>query len=136
MKSSGKTFFRLAVLFFVLHSANLTCFSQFYTAGVDPGSVKWRQITSPHFKVIYPLTFAEHAQYIINGLEYVYDADTRSLKSSPSRLPVVIHNQTTIPSSVTPYAPKRADYFTAPPQDMYPQDWVDQLIIHEFRHTA
>lgn len=119
-----------------LYATNTDCLCQYYVAGVDPASVRWRQIKTPHFKVIFPLTFAEHAQYVANGLEYVYFAECRTLRSSPSRLPVLIHNQTTIPSSVTPYAPKRSDYFTAPPQDMYPQDWVDQLIIHEFRHTV
>ena len=28
------------------------------------------------------------------------------------------------------------EFFTTPPQDIYPQDWTDQLIIHEFRHAV
>jgi hypothetical protein len=28
------------------------------------------------------------------------------------------------------------EFFTTPPQDIFPQDWVDQLIIHEFRHAV
>jgi hypothetical protein len=126
----------IVALSIFIYVTNPDCLSQYYTAGIDPASVRWRQINTPHFKVIYPLTFAEHAQYLANGLEYVYLADSRTIKSLAPRLPVIIHNQTTIPSSVTPYAPERSDFFTAPPQDMYPQDWVDQLIIHEFRHAV
>jgi hypothetical protein len=105
-------------------------------AGVDPASVKWRQINTPNFKVIYPLTFERHAQYIANSLEYNYFPDSRTISSFVPRMPLILHDQTTIPSSVTPYAPRRFDFFTTPSQDIYPQDWIDQLIIHEFRHAS
>ena len=26
--------------------------------------------------------------------------------------------------------------YTVPPQDIYAQDWMDQLMVHEFRHAA
>lgn len=137
MKSLRTKYFRVVVLFFVfIFTANLICLSQYYTAGIDPASVKWNQITTSHFKLIYPVTFEKHAQYLANGLEYIYLPGARTIHLFTSKMAVIIHNQTTIPSSVTPYATKRIDLFTAPPQDMYPQDWMDQLIIHEFRHAS
>ncbi|MDP4223426.1 MAG: hypothetical protein Q8868_08940, partial [Bacteroidota bacterium] len=115
-------------------SSSVNC--QYYTSGTDPGSLKWRQIKTPHFRLIYPLSFEKHAQYTANGLEYVYMPVSRTIHFPVPVMPVIIHNQTTIPSSVTPYAPRRMDFYTAPPQDLFPQDWVDQLLIHEFRHAA
>jgi len=34
------------------------------------------------------------------------------------------------------YAPKRAEFYTIPHQDMYAQEWLHQLAIHEFRHVV
>jgi hypothetical protein len=110
--------------------------SQYYLIGTDPASVRWSQIKTPNFKVIYPRTLESQAQYIANGLEYIYLPGSRSIYQSTPRTPVIIHNQTTVPSSVTYIAPRRMEFFTTPPQDIYPQDWVDQLIIHEFRHAV
>jgi len=131
------SYFKFVVAFFsFLFVINPECLGQYLISGIDPASVKWRQINTPNFKLIYPLSFEKHAQYIANGLEYVYVPGARTIHPFVHRMPVILHNQTTVPSSVIPYAPRRMDYFTTPPQDIYPQDWVDQLIIHEFRHAA
>ena len=97
--------------------------SQYYLIGTDPASVKWSQIKTPNFKVIYPRTWEIQAQYIANGLEYIHLPGSRSLYQLTPRTPVIIHNQTTVPSSVTYIAPRRMEFFTTPPQDIYPQDW-------------
>ena len=124
--------------------AFLTCFylsvqagmSQYYLIGTDPSSVKWNQIKTPNFKVIYPRLWEREGQYVANGLEYVYQPGSRTMYQSTPKTPVILHNQTTVPTSSTYIAPRRMDFFMAPPQDTYPQDWVDQLIIHEFRHAV
>lgn len=118
----------------LLFLSSQSLWSQYYSVGTDPGSVKWDQIITPHFRVIFPVNFKKQAQYTINGLEYFYPHSGRTLNIHAPKTPLILHNQTTIPSSVTPYAPRRIEFFTTPPQDIYPQDWIDQLIIHEFRH--
>lgn len=110
--------------------------AQYYLLGTEPAKVKWNQIKTPHFRVIYPRIMENEGQYVANGLEYVYHPDGRSLFPSTPKTPVILHNWTTVPSSATYIAPRRMEFFTAPPQDIYPQDWIDQLIIHEFRHDV
>ncbi len=127
-------FFAFISFLFFLNAQN--GFGQYYLIGTDPGSVKWRQIKTPDFRVIYPVNFESEAQHVANGLEYNFLPGNRSLFKSVPKTPVVLHNLTTNPSSVTYIAPRRMEFFTAPPQDIYPQDWVDQLIIHEYRHAV
>ncbi len=127
--------FILAFFVFALSSVQEGS-SQYFFTGTDPASVRWRQIRTKDFKVIYPLTLEDLGQYVSNGLEYNYGPGSRSLYQKTPRTSVIIHNQTTIPSSATYIAPRRMEFFIAPPQDLYPQDWVDQLIIHEFRHAV
>jgi hypothetical protein len=63
-----KTF--LAVFVAVLISTLSFSQGSFNVTGHDPGSSRWEQIITPHFKLIYPVTFKENAQHIANGLEY------------------------------------------------------------------
>ncbi len=127
-------FFLIFFISLLLTSREGIC--QYYLIGTDPASVRWQQIKTPNFKVIYPRMLESQGQYIANGLEYVYKPGSRSLYDHTPRTPVIIHDQTTVPSSVTYIAPRRMEFFTTSPQDLYPQDWTDQLIIHEFRHAV
>jgi hypothetical protein len=136
LHSFKKCGYYLIAFFIILIVTIQEGMSQYYLIGTDPSSVRWSQIKTPDFKVIYPRTWESQAQYIANGLEYNYLPGSRSMYRFTPRTPVIIHSQTTVPSSVTYIAPRRMEFFTAPPQDMYPQDWVDQLIIHEFRHAV
>lgn len=110
--------------------------AQYYLLGTEPAKVKWNQIKTPHFRVIYPRIMETEGQYVSNGLEYVYVPDGKSLFPSTPKTAIILHNWTTVPSSATYIAPRRMEFFSAPPQDIYPQDWIDQLIIHEFRHDV
>ena len=111
--------------------------SQYYLIGTEPSSVKWSQIKTPNFKVIYPRIWEREGQYVANGLEYVYQPGSRTMYQSTPKTPVILHNQTTVPTFSNIYSAKKDGVlYNTPPQDMYPQDWVDQLIIHEFRHAV
>jgi hypothetical protein len=110
--------------------------AQYFTLGTDPSSVKWNQVKTAHFRVIYPEDLDSQAVYVANALEYFRGPGSASLESTPGRWPVILHNRTIISNAATPYAPKRIDMLTMPPQDNYGQDWMDGLVVHEFRHTA
>ncbi len=109
---------------------------QYFTLGTDPASVKWNQVKTRHFRVIYPRELDSQAVYVANALEYFHRAGAASMKVSPRNWPVLLHNRTVISNAFVPYAPKRIEFVTTPPQDQYPQAWLDQLVIHEYRHAV
>jgi hypothetical protein len=123
-------------ILFALSTLPYALFAQYFTLGTDPSSVKWSQVKTKHFKVIYPDDMDTQALHVANALEYFRGPATASLGSKPGKWPVVLHGSSAYSNAVTPYAPKRIDMLTTPPQDNYPQDWLDQLVIHEFRHSA
>jgi len=51
-------------------------------------------------------------------------------------LKILIHNHTAVPNGFVTLAPARMEWYSTPPQDMYGQDWFEQLAIHEGRHWA
>ena len=111
-------------------------FSQYFTIGTDPASVRWHQIKTDHFKLIYPVSLEAQSGYIVNAFEYGFSPVSKSLKVTPHKWPVILHNRSVISNALVPYAPKRIEIYTMPPQENYPENWIDQLILHEFRHAA
>lgn len=127
--------YRETIILFLLFIP-YSLFSQYFSIGYDPASVKWNKIKTENFTVIFPRSFEPNAQYIANAFEYFYRPGSASLQASSSRFPVILHTSTVRSNALVPYAPKRIELMTVPPQDSYSQDWIDGLILHEFRHTV
>ncbi len=125
-----------ASLLLALCALPLILSAQYFTVGTDPASVRWNQIKTSHFRLIYPASMEPQARYLANAYEYGYKPVSASLDVKPRKWPVIFHNRTVISNAMVPYAPKRIEIFTMPPQDNYAQDWLDQLILHEYRHSA
>jgi len=114
----------------------LTMFGQYYNLGQDPASLKWRQIITPHFRIIYPENFEQKAIKMISTADFAYAFGTKTLAFKPGRLPIILHNYNITANALTIWAPKRIEMYTCPPQDMYAEDWMVQLIKHEYRHVV
>jgi hypothetical protein len=125
-----------ALLILALCTLNFELKAQYFSLGTDPASVKWNQVKTQHFRVIYPREMDSLAIHMANSLEYFRSPGSASLDANPGKWPVILHNRTIQSNATTPYAPKRIDMLTMTPQDNYGQDWLDQLVLHEFRHSV
>jgi hypothetical protein len=121
------------LIFLLLLLANSTN-AQFYQTGQDPSRIQWRQINTENFQVIYPQEFETEAQRLTFVLNKVYDYSAHSMNHAPHKISVVLHTRTANSNGLVAWAPKRMELFTTPNQQMYSQDWLNQLALHEFRH--
>ena len=110
--------------------------AQFYESGTEPASVRWQQIHTEHFRIIFPTDAVQDGQRAANAMEYIYRAAGKSLNHSPAKIPVVLHNRAAFSNGFVSWAPKRSEWFLTPPQDNYAQDWLNQLALHEYRHVV
>jgi len=110
--------------------------AQYFQTGQDPARIKWRQINNVNFQIIYPEEFEKQAQRISYVLGKVYDYGSKSLAHSPKKVSVVLHTRTVESNGLMAWAPKRMELFTTPHQQIYAQDWLEQLALHEFRHLV
>ena len=108
---------------------------QYYNLGQDPSSIKWRELSIPHFRIIYPETFEKKAMEMISSADFAYTYGTKTLGYKPKPVPIILHNFNTTANALTAWAPKRIEMYTCPPQDMYAENWMEQLIKHEYRHV-
>lgn len=105
----------------------------------NPTGLKWFQINTPKFRVIYPVGFEREAQRMANTLQTVYGPVSRSLEKEPRPISIVLQNQTAISNGFVTLTPRRSEFFTAPPQDynlLGTNDWLNLLAVHEFRHIV
>ncbi|MCY1722258.1 hypothetical protein OU798_18030 [Prolixibacteraceae bacterium Z1-6] len=124
------------LLFLVLLFIGVISNAQYFQTGQDPASLKWRQINTENFQLIYPNYFEDQAQVLAGKLEVVYNYGGYSLGYKPEKISVILHTQTVQSNGLVAYAPKRSEFYTTPHQANYPQDWLEQLAIHEFRHIV
>ncbi len=110
--------------------------SQYFTTGEDPSSLRWRQINTPAFRLIYPGEFEENAQRMANYFETVYKSGGITLDHAPRKISILFHTRNVRSNGLVGMAPRRMELFTPPHQEMYAQDWLEQLALHEFRHVV
>ena len=116
--------------------------AQFSVTGTDPGALRWRQMETENFRLIFPA--GEDSLVRIYGIE-LENARTRVSRSSGfligqsyrSKMPVVLHSRYVLPNASVVWAPKRMDMFTVgDPYAPTAMTWVRNLAIHEGRHAA
>ena len=125
----------LIIIIFLQNSFFLR--AQFFITGIDPAKLQCSEIILPHFELVYPDDFQNQAMRVANIFEYCYDLVPRTMMSNIPKTPLLIHSQSSYSNGITSWAPRRIEMFPVPPQDnMYGQDWFEQLALHEFRHIS
>jgi hypothetical protein len=108
--------------------------AQYFAVGQDPASIKWRQIQTENFQLIYPSDYEDQAQRVAHVFEKVYHYSGVSLNHQPKKISVVLHTKTLKSNGFVAWSPSRVELFPTPGQEMYAQEWIEQLAIHELRH--
>lgn len=129
-------FFTLSILFLSTICFNNSAQGQFFAAGEDPASVKWLQIQTANFQIIFPKGYEEHGKHIADMLEWSYEHLSKSLEHQPRKVSVIVHNQTVVSNGFVSWAPRRIELYTTPPSDNDFHFWMERLVIHEFRHVV
>ncbi len=127
---------RSLITIFIVFGWGIASQAQYYVRGQDPASLRWKQINTENFRVIFPEDYAERAAYIADVLEFSYEPASASLGHRPRRVPVILHNQTVVPNGFVSWAPARIEMFTNPPPGDGVHNWHERLAIHEFRHVV
>ncbi|UII25150.1 hypothetical protein LVD15_17800 [Fulvivirga maritima] len=104
-------------------------------------SIKWKQVITPGFRVIYQDGFDEQAQQVAGKLQYLRAPESESLlgDKEPKRISVILQNRNSISNGFVTLGPRRSEFQTMPPQDynfVGNNRWLDLLSVHEFRHVV
>ncbi len=110
-------------------------FAQYYDTGEDPASLKWMQIKTDHFTVIYPKTYGSGGLAFARALDEAYQKIKPMYPDIKVKIPVIIHNYTANSNGYVAWAPRRMELYPTPQQDNIPLNPDKQLAIHELAHV-
>lgn len=127
------TYLRLGLFLILLHSLSNSS-AQFVNFGQDRASLRWKQIKTDDFQIIYPDFFEDNAQKIANIYARLY-AHANTLQLKPKKISMIVHADGGVSNGNVALVPRKSELYTMPPQE--PSDsWLEHLCVHEFRHIV
>jgi hypothetical protein len=108
---------------------------QYYDTGQDPASLKWKQIKTARFTVIYPEQYAREGIVYAKSLDEAYSKLTSLFPYKKFHIPVVIHSYSIQSNGYVAWAPKRIELYPTPEQNTIPLAPEKQLTTHELTHV-
>lgn len=129
---------RVVFLALVVLSFSLRAQESAVTA-TNPASLKWYQLNTPNFRLLYPQGFDVQAQRMANTLEGIREPEARTVGTLPKRISILLQNQSSLSNAFVSITPRRAEFYTMPSQNYNftgNNDWLNLLATHEYRHMA
>ena len=104
----------------------------------NPPALRWQQVRTPHFRVLYAGELDSAAQRTALRLEQLHGPGVATLGVQPRPIAVVLQSQTTVSNGFVTFLPRHAEFFITPEQGLGlgTVDWLDGLAVHEFRHVG
>jgi len=105
----------------------------------NPASLKWYQINTPNFRLLYPKGFEVQAQRMANTFEAIREPEALTIGTTPKRISLILQNQSSLSNAFVTITPRRAEFYTMPSQNynfLGTNDWLNLLASHEYRHMA
>jgi hypothetical protein len=118
----------------VLFSAQIAS-AQYYETGQDPASLKWKQIKTGRFTVIYPEKYGPGGIVYAKEIDRAYSKLNSLFPQMKFTLPVVIHNYSIQSNGYVAWAPRRMELYPTPDQNTIPLAPETQLAVHELTHV-
>ncbi|MDR1130641.1 MAG: hypothetical protein LBK96_06640, partial [Prevotellaceae bacterium] len=129
----GKKQFWLLILLLVCSSLK----AQYVDYGEDPARLKWYQIRTEHYRLVYPAGNEDRANRYANVLESVYPHVRNTLSARRSAIvPVILHPYNVRSNGMVSWAPKRMELLPSPNFDSRFQLPELSLSVHESRHIV
>ncbi|WP_207427259.1 hypothetical protein [Pedobacter sp. SYSU D00535] len=124
------------VLAIILIKTSGSALGQVFSANQNPSTIKFRQINTENFQIIYPTQFENEANRMANVLDDIIKKVASSLKIQPKKISIILQNQGITSNGFVQLAPRRSEFFTTPSQNFDYQNWLNSLAVHELRHVV
>lgn len=133
--SVAKFFLLVAACFFMIESQA----QESVVNENNAPSLKWYQLHTTHFRILYPLGYEQQAQRMANTLEYIHAPESKTMGASPRKISLILQNQTSISNGFVSITPRRSEFYGMPSQNynfIGNNDWLNLLATHEYRHMV
>ncbi len=98
--------------------------------------VKWRQINSKKFQLIFPMEFEKSALLLSQQIDSMINFSSQDLKREPKKISIILHENHIEQNGYAQLAPRKVEAFSTPGPASDNTQWLPNLIQHELRHVA
>lgn len=105
----------------------------------NPASLKWYQLNTGHFKILFPKGFESQAQRMANTLETIREPEAATMGKTPRKISLILQSQSAVSNAFVTVTPRRSEFYAMPTQNynfVGTNDWLNLLASHEYRHIA
>lgn len=127
---------KLTCALIALLSLISTAKAQFYYNGRGSATIKWEQLNTDKYRLIYPQEFTKGALRYSTLLDSIYPYINYNLCQPLRKIPIVLRTENQISNGFVVWAPKREELVTNSSGNTYALAWDKQLVAHEARHVA
>src|SRR5450432_786960 len=110
MQDQGVMRLGLAAVFLIC-SIKIANGQESVTQETNPPWLKWYQINTPYFQILYPQGIDQEAQRMANTLEKLRLPESRSMGVKPRKISVILQNQSSISNAFVTLAPRRSEFY-------------------------
>lgn len=130
------------ILFVLALSTAVPASAQITASGTEPAKVQWQTFNSANYQLIFPEGLDSLARLYAASLERyrIPNSVTSGFKANEfykTPMPAVLHSFTGYSNGSVSWAPRNMSLYTNPESyNPDPQNWIDQLAVHEGRHVT
>ena len=125
-----KSYGRVLLLLTLLLTVGFTkTYAQYKVSENDDSRIKWREIKTNRFSIVYPDCYERSAQCLAVVLDTISWHVGRTLGTDAPHIPVLIHTNSSKSNGMLAWAPKRMEFWTNTPPTHYAYPWSWQLAI-------
>lgn len=109
-----------------------------YGLAQDPPGIRWKQINTPHYQIIFPPELIAEANRVANLGEFTYAPVAKTLGGNHKKIPLVLNNRSALPNGFVKQGPWMSEWFNVPVpmKIMGSNEWYNILAVHETRHMV
>lgn len=126
----------LGTLMFFLFFLPIKSYSQYNVSGNNHTEIKYNQINTEKFQIVFPSYYEPKAQELARILDTLTPKISESLTTETPKVPILLHPPSAKSNGLSVWAPKRMEFWSSPSMDNYAYPYFWQLALHEYRHSC
>ncbi|GGH29468.1 hypothetical protein FAZ19_20495 [Sphingobacterium alkalisoli] len=128
-------YIRILTLFILIINSQIA-FSQLFDGSQSHFRVKWKQINTDKFQLIFPGEFSSTAPALANRLELFIEQTASTLNRPSKKISIILQQNHISQNGFVQLAPRKSEFYSTPSSIADNQEWLPNLALHESRHFA